>query len=171
MAQQTTRGAGEYALIGADDRPACAYEAVLEVVKGKSAKVLTEPIENGRLAAYNKVQAPDVAKVTLSLGYEPDRQATALAQLTALKEGTSLVTLVTPDEVLDNLSVEELGTTRRASQGATLLTVEVSMIRVLAVRVVSQQAQWSPKNAGAAKPVNQGRVQPRKQSAVLNLMS
>lgn len=171
MAQKTT-GAGSFALLGADDRPICEYEGIIEIIKAQTSQVLSEPIENGELAAFNKVQQPDSVKVTLSLGYDPAAQTAAMGKLKRLKQGTGaafLCRLVSPSDVIENLALETIGTTHSASHGATLLIVELSFMQVRSVSVSASQATWNPKSASSANPVNSGRVQTKSPSALVKL--
>ena len=150
------------ALLGADDQPVCNHEGILEIIRASASQVLTEPSENGNLEAFNKVQAPDAVRVSLSLGWDASRQSAALSRLKRLKQGTGaayLCKLVSPEDVIENLALETIGTTRSTSGGGSLLVVELSFVRVRAVAVISQQ--WAPKKPGAAKPVSNGRVQPK----------
>lgn len=168
MAQKTPN-ASSFALLGADDRPICDYEGILEIVKAHTSQVLNEPIENGQLAAFNKVQQPDSVKVTLSLGYDPATQTASMGKLKRLKHGTGtafLCRLVSPADVVENLALETIGTTHSASRGATLLIVELGFLQVRAVSVSASSAAWTPKSASSAQPVNRGRVQPRQSSIV-----
>ena len=168
--------ANAYALLGADDRPVCDYDGIIEVATAETSQVLSEPLENGELASFNKVQAPDMVKVSLSLGYDPARQSASLGRLRALKRGVgreSLCKLVSPSDAIEDLALEEIGQSHTTSQGATLLTVELTLHKINSVQVTvtkvqrspknaTAKAQWSPKNATAAQPVNKGRVQPQK---------
>lgn len=166
--------ANAYALLGADDRPVCDYDGIIEVATAETSQVLSEPLENGELAVFNKVQAPDMVKVSLSLGYDPARQSASLGRLRALKRGVgreSLCKLVSPSDAIEDLALEEIGQSHTTSQGATLLTVELTLHKINSVHVTvtkvqwspkMTKVQWSPKNATAAQPVNNGRVQPQK---------
>ena len=51
MATQTQNDYGAWGLLGADDQKICDYEGILEVSNSSTSQVLTEPIENGQLAA------------------------------------------------------------------------------------------------------------------------
>ena len=163
MATQTQNDYGAWGLLGADDQKICDYEGILEVSNSSTSQVLTEPIENGQLAAFNKVQQPDNVRVVLSLGSDPTKQRASLTRLKQFKGGTGtdfLCKLISPSEVSENLSLESIGQTRTSQSGATLLTVELTFVQIRVVQVVSQQFAWSPKNPTGADPVNSGRVQP-----------
>lgn len=173
MAVQTQTKFDAWGLLGPDDEKICDYEGVLEVVNNSSSQVLTEPIENGQLAAFNKVQQPESLSVTLSIGSDPTRQRTAISRLKQLKAGTGanfLCKMVTPSEVFENLSLESIGQTRATQSGATLLVVTLNFVQIRVVQVTSQQLQWSPKNPTSADPVNAGRVQ-TEQSTLQKLLS
>lgn len=163
MATQEKITFGQWALLGSDGRRVCDYDAILEVVKNATSQVLTEPIENGELAAFNKVQQPDDVRVTLSLGNDPAIQAASMATLKALKQGTGsgyLCTLVSLSDVTDSLALDGISESHTAANGATLLIVELSFVRIRAVQVSEGKVSWVPKKATSADQVNQGRVQP-----------
>lgn len=162
MAWQEKIDLGSWALLGADNLPICDYDGIIEVQKASASQVLTEPVEGGELAAFNKVQTPDAVRVTLSLGDDPATQTAALDRLKALKAGTGadyLCKLVTLSDVTDNLALESIGESHSVSQNANLLFVELSFIRVKSVQVSSAQVKWSPKKATSSSQVNQGRTQ------------
>lgn len=167
MATQTQNDYGAWGLLGADDQKICDYEGILEVSNSSTSQVLTEPIENGQLAAFNKVQQPDNVRVVLSLGSDPTKQRASLTRLKQFKGGTGtdfLCKLISPSEVSENLSLESIGQTRTSQSGATLLTVELTFVQIRVVQVVSQQFAWSPKNPTGDDPVNSGRVQAERSS-------
>lgn len=162
MAVQSQNKFGAWGLLGPDDQKICDYEGILEIENTSTSQVLTEPIENGQLAAFNKVQQPDTLRVSLAIGYDPTKQRTALSKLKQLKAGTGagyLCKLISPSEVTENLSLESIGQTRTSQSGATLLIVQLSFVQIRVVQVTSQQLQWSPKNPSSSDPVNSGRVQ------------
>lgn len=162
MASLTRADFTSWALLGSNDQPICEYEGILEITNSSSSQVLTEPIENGQLAAFNKVQQPDQVRIVLSLGADPTIQRSSLSKLQQLKSGTGqafLCKLISPCDVSENLALESIGQTRTSQSGATLLTVELSFLQVRAVQVETQQIAWSPKNPTSSDPVNSGRVQ------------
>ena len=166
--QSSAVDTGGYALLGADGRPVCEYEGIIEGDAASTSQVLTEPVEGGQLAAYNKVDAPQSVKLTLALGYDPAAQSAALGKLQELRRRVgdgALCTYVTPSAVYERMALEVVGESRSAQDGATLLTVVLQLTQVRAVQVQTQAvASWSPKRATSAEPVNQGRVQPKRRS-------
>lgn len=153
----------QWAILNADGRPICEYVGILSCSLAESSQVLTEPIEGGLLAAYNKVQAPDVVSVSLGIEGNPSVQTTALDALRALKQsvGTeSLCRLVTPYFVVDNLALESISQARSTSKNATALVVELSFLTVRSVSAGRVTVAWSPRRATSAQEVNGGKVQP-----------
>ena len=151
-----------WAILNAKDRPICDYVGITECSLGEQSQVLTEPIEGGALAMYNKVQSPDVVTIALAISGDPSIQSKALQDLRALKNAIgrdSLCMLVTPFFVVNDLALETISQSRAITKNATSLVVELSFVRVRSVSTASQKVAWSPKNPTSADPSNGGRVQ------------
>lgn len=150
----------EWALLNAFDQPMFDYDGIIEVQVSSSSQVLSEPIEGGQLAAYNKTRSPDRVNVQLVVRADPERQIKALADLSVFQQGVGkryLCKLVTPNSVIENLALENVGRTHSASHGATLLVVDLEFVTVKLVEsVTSQRKQWKGKRATSAPPVNKG---------------
>lgn len=162
----------EWALLDADDNPICDYIGITEASIGEQATTLTEPIEGGLLAAYNKVQLPDTVTVSIAISWEKAVQSAALARLTELKQAVgagALCKLVTPYRVFDSLSLETISQVRSATRNATTLICELSFVRVRSVKTGSQSVAWSPRNPSSADPVDAGRVQAREQTTAAKI--
>lgn len=160
MSQDFTR----WAILNANDRPVCDYIGIMECSVAENAQVLTEPLECGSLAAYNKVQSPDAVSITLAIDGDPAVQTAALNDLRALKQavGTdSLCKLVTPYFVIENLALETISQARSASRNATALVCELTFITIRTVSTGSATVTWSPKNPTSSNEVNSGKVQPK----------
>ena len=124
--------------------------------------MLTEPLEGGNLAAYNKVQAPDAVSVSLALDGDPSIQTQALNQLRNLKQAigsSSLCKLVTPYFVVENLALETISQSRSVTQNATSLIVELGFITIRTVQTGNRRVVWSPRNPTSSDEVNGGKVQ------------
>lgn len=147
--------------------PICDHDGILKVSISERSQVLTEPVEGGLLASYNKTQMPTAINVDIAVKGDTSRQTAALADLRALKNavGTNaLCTLITPSATFDRLALEEIGQSRSASDGAALLIVSLSFITVRVASATSGRVAWSPKNAGSADNVGRGRVQTKETS-------
>ena len=132
--------------------------------------MLTEPLEGGNLAAYNKVQAPDAVSLSLALDGDPATQTQALNALRSLKQaiGTdSLCKLVTPYFVVENLALETISQSRSVTQNASSLIVELGFITIRAVQTGTRKVVWSPRNPTSSDEVSAGKVQPKTLAAKL----
>lgn len=163
-----------WAILNARSQPICEYVGITECSVGEQSQVLTEPIEGGQLAAYNKVQQPDSVVLSLAIDGDPSIQAAALADLKALKQGVgrdSLCTLVTPYFVVDSLALETISQSRTVARNASSLICELTFLRIRSVQTGSQQIAWSPKNATSSDPVDMGRVQSRDQTTLTRIFN
>lgn len=147
-----------WALLNSAGDPLCDYEGILSVSVTESSQVLSEPLENGKFASYNKVQAPNIVSVQLAIGSDPARQVTAMEVLADFKAGTETASLYTPAKRYENLALTEIGQSRSQSDGATLLIVDLQFQEVRSALVATTEVQWSPKSASSADPVDKGRV-------------
>lgn len=152
-----------WVLWNSNSQPICDHDGIIDVSISEKAQVLTEPIENGQLAAFNKVQSPTSISVSIAISGDMARQNASLAQLQSIKSATgdeSLCSLLTPSGDYSNLALETIGYSRSSSENATMLVVSLSFITV---RVATSQADsiaWTPKSASSADNKEKGRVQP-----------
>lgn len=122
------------------------------------------PVEKGSFATYNKVVLPANPIVTLCMeGSESDRKKFLNAIETA-SGTTDLYNVVTPEVQYIGYNIETYNYARRASRGATLLVVEITLKEVREVSVQFAQASTqtpidAPKDSGATPPVDNGKVQ------------
>jgi hypothetical protein len=139
----------------------------------REAKVSDFPIELGSFAAYNKVQNPANPMVTLILdGTENDR-TTFLTAMESAVASTDLYSVVTPEVVYVNYSIERFSYSRKASKGATLLYVEVSLKEIRQITAAFAQVSpiSSPADPAATTQESNGLTQtaPVPASTLLNL--
>lgn len=159
-----------WAILNASDWPVCDYVGIVSCSLAEAARVLTEPLEGGNLAAYNKVQAPDAVSISLALDGDPSIQTQALNALRSLKHaiGTdSLCKLVTPYFVVENLALETISQSRSVTQNASSLIVELGFVTIRAVQTGTRKVVWSPQNPTSADEVSAGKVQPKTLAAKL----
>lgn len=158
-------------ILNASNRPICDYEGIVGCNVVEASQVLTEPLENGLLAAYNRVTAPDAVSITLAISGDPSVQAQALDDLRQLKRAigsNALCTLVTPYLVINNLALETISQSRSSSINATLLLCELGFTSVRVVQTGTAKVEWSPRNPTSADGVNSGKVQPKTSAARLS---
>ena len=129
----------------------------------KETKVSDFPIEQGSFASYNKVETSASPIVTLCLTGGEKNRRTFLEAIDKACKSTDLYSVVTPEVTYIDYSVERYNYSRRASKGATLLIVEITLKEI---RQVSSQYTQSnkgqvdaPKDAGATPTADNGKVQ------------
>lgn len=128
------------------------------------------PIEQGSFASFNKVQIPANPIVTLALsGSESDR-IDFLNAINAASLSTELYSVITPEVQYVNYNIERYRYERRASKGATLLIVDISLKEIRQVSAAFATITI-PKNPGATPQTNNGMTQPATppQSTLLSL--
>ena len=129
----------------------------------KETRVSDFPLELGGFASYNKVEAPASPTVTLNLTGSENNRRTFLDAIDKATKSTDLYSVVTPEVTYINYSIERYNYSRRASKGATLLIVEITLKEI---RQVSSQYSQSnkgqvnqPKDVGATPQADNGKVQ------------
>lgn len=123
----------------------------------REARISDFPLEQGNFASYNKVQMPANPTVTLMLQGSINDRTTLLEALESAVASTDLYNVVTPEFVYANYSVERFTYQRRASQGVTLLLVEVSLkeIRQISSSFAATQIT-APQNPAATGEESNG---------------
>ena len=153
-------------LIVKDGRAVIVFTSMLDLSVTSDSTLPEEPIEQGSFATYNRTLYSDRLEVKLAI--EGDRADLQRAQdtLKALKSGTDIFSLVTPDYEHKNLTLEGYDYTRdtTASNGILIVTLRLKEIREVetATTVVSVPAQAAgtkgaegTKAATDAKPLTQ----------------
>jgi hypothetical protein len=129
----------------------------------KEMRVSDFPVETGSFASYNKVETPDNPVVTLALAGSEDDRTYFLNAIDAACKSTNLYDVVTPTVTYVNYTIERYTYSRRASKGATLLIVEVSLKKIRQVTATFARVTApivSPQNTAATPQVNNGMTQP-----------
>lgn len=153
----------KWLLLNSSSQAICDHDGIVDVSISEKSQVLTEPIENGQLAAFNKTQSPTAISVSIAIKGDGARQTASLAQLQSLKTATgdaALCSLITPSGDFTRLALETIGYARSASQNASLLVVQLSFVTIRAIAATSGTVKWAPKSASSANESEKGRVQP-----------
>ena len=114
------------------------------------------PVERGGFSSYNKVNNPSMATVQLnkSSGGTLER-GLFLTQLEALLKSTLKFHIITPEYVYMNYQIIGISKSRSASDGATLLKVNLDLQEVLEAKVeyateeVTNPSDAAQKDGGA----------------------
>ena len=93
-------------------------------------RVVSEAVESGSFASYNKLKEPADISVTLAVSGTSDELQTALNTLIKLKEGTDLFSLVTPEYEYKNLTLESLNFKRSVDEGVDVIYFTLSLLEV-----------------------------------------
>lgn len=115
-------------------------QIVLEFSSFLSADVRNEgqavsaPVEEGGFASYNKVDSPLSISATLAFQGNEMQIQNALFTLSALREETRLVNLVTPDAEYASLTLENYNYSRTRENGVGVLFVELMFVEVRQVK-------------------------------------
>ena len=118
-------------------------------------------IEQGSFASYNKVQMPANPTVTLILQGSANDRTYLLDALEAACISTDLYSVVTPEYVYVNYSVERFSYQRRPQRGVTLLVVEVVLKEIRPVTSSYAAVQIvQPQDAASTPTESNGITQP-----------
>lgn len=126
----------------------------------KETRVSDFPVEGGTFANYNKVELPASPIVTLCLTGSENNRRTFLEAIDTACKSTDKYSVVTPEVTYVDYSIERYNYSRRASKGATLLIVEISLKEIREVSAAYVKTQINkPKEPAATPPVDGGKVQ------------
>lgn len=129
----------------------------------KETRVSDFPLEGGSFANYNKVELPANPIVTLALAGSENDRTNFLNAIDAACRSTDLYLVITPEVAFVDYTIERYTYARRASRGATLLLVEISLKEIRQVTAIFAQVTTpivSPQNAAATPQVSNGMTQP-----------
>jgi hypothetical protein len=129
----------------------------------KEMRVSDFPVEPGSFASYNKVETPANPLVTLTLAGSEDDRTNFLNAIDAACTSTNLYNVVTPEVQYVGYTIERYTYSRRASRGATLLIVEVSLKEIRQVSAAFTTVTnpiVNPQNPAATPQTNSGTTQP-----------
>jgi hypothetical protein len=107
------------------------------------------PQQLGAFVSYNKVPVPGVPTVRMNKGGSLSDRKTFLKQIRAIAGDTNLYNIITPEETFVNVNVSKVEYTRRSSEGAYFLEVDIMF-----EAVNQQNAQYSSTAANTANAVN-----------------
>lgn len=158
---------------GVYDGSALAIEAdsIVKLEYKASSRITNAPQENGGFQAYNKVQSPYQARVTMTKGGDASTRAAFLNALEAAKQSISLYSIVMPETQFLNANLVAYSYGRTARNGVTLLTVEAIFEEVRQAGdptftsttgggAARTSAVANPKRPSGADPVHAGTQQP-----------
>jgi hypothetical protein len=119
----------EYILKDEDGNEVTFY-SMLEMSFTGNSSVVSEPIEKGSFATYNKVIDPLEATARLALTGEPSEIQNALDGLEELKKGEKKLEFITPFETYENFMLESYDYRRDGNSGQDVLQVDIRLKEV-----------------------------------------
>ena len=141
--------------------PVLLVDNVTSIDYQQSSAVATAPLENGTFAAYNKVVNPRRITVQLTKGSGGVvERGLLMAMLEALAGSTNKFTIITPEAIYPNYTIDGYAYARSANDGARLIKANVSFTEVRSVTLdyqnVDDQDTGAAKNPEAQNPSNGG---------------
>ena len=114
------------------------------------------PMEQGSFQSYNKVQTPFDVRVTVAKGGSNGDRIAFLSSIDTAANSLDLYNVNTPDWSYSNVSIEHYNYKRTATNGVTLLKVELALLEI---RVSASQTFTNTVTPSGADQVNAGTVQ------------
>lgn len=151
----------EWAVVARNKGLSVQFDGIMDIDVKNESKVLTSPIEKSSFAAYNKVETPLDVVITGASQQDGAAQSAILDALNKLVSGAELVDIVTPTAVYLKMTLESYSYKRTATDGASLLVVELHAIEV---REVETTRVTKTKRASSAKTQKAGQTQTKKPS-------
>ena len=151
----------EWAIVARNKGLSVQFDGIMDVDVKNESKVLTSPIEKSSFAAYNKVETPLDVVITGASQQDNAAQSAILDSLNKLVSDAELVDIVTPTAVYLKMTLESYSYKRAATDGASLLVVELHAIEV---REVETTRGTKTKRASSAKTQKTGQTQTKKPS-------
>lgn len=161
-----TARTSQWAIVNSSGMSITNITSLISVEVRDSAQVVSESIEQGSFASYNKVVAPFDIYVSVAVQGEPDELQRTIDDLRAAKAGTELYSLITPEQEYEDLCIESMDYKRTREDGINALYVELHMVEVR--QVDSQYTSVSAaalraaqcKNSDNASKTEQGKKKP-----------
>jgi hypothetical protein len=121
---------GEWTLYPEDGGAPLEFDSMISIEVKSGGKALTEPVEAGGFAMYNKVEDPLEISVSLARMGPPATVSAALDRLEELRRGLEKLTLSTPAATYGSLTLESFSYRRASDGGSWLLAVDCSLREV-----------------------------------------
>ena len=121
---------GHWDIFDADGKRLLEFDTFFSIDAMSDAQVTQAPVENGSFASYNKQIAP--TRSTVVLGYTGSSlvRSAIIKKCEALISGTDLVSIVTPDRTLLDMSLVAMDYSYRAEHGIDRLVVALILEEV-----------------------------------------
>ena len=150
----------EWTILDEQGQTAITLDSFLDIDARNEGQALSYPVEEGSFANYNKVQNPADIRVNLAKqGTDADFEA-VLAKLAEYQKEAVKLSVVTPADVFESMTLESYSYKRTREAGAGLLAVELHFVEVRKVKTqVTTTVITKPKNATSSSKTNTGKTQ------------
>lgn len=138
--------------------PFVPYTAIASVDAEQTSRIPTEPIEGGKLAAYNVVREPERVTVTFLFSGSYPVQVAALMMLDHRIASTATCTIFSPSKIWRHMALDHYNYSRAQASGASLLAVQASFVEIVAVNLNSQKTKFKPKRSTSLSKVGTGQT-------------
>ncbi len=149
----------KYAILGSNNARLLDPDSVVEFDVHADSGIMTHPIEQGFFEAYNRVQEPIAIRLMLACTNVKMTRQGFLSALEALREGTTLATIATPERAYRNMALRGFGYRKTAERGAVTIWADTTWLEARSTGVtVSAPPTSQPYGAAAS---NLGALQPQ----------
>lgn len=133
-------------------------DSVVDFEISVDSNVNTHPVEQGGFSAYNRVQEPISIRMTLACQGKNMSRETFLSTLKSLREGTTIVTISTPDASYPNMTLKGYGYKKIAERGAVTIWADTQWVEERSTNVVVSAPPTSQPQGAATADI--GTIQP-----------
>ena len=146
---------GDWSIYDKDGNAAVPFDCFYSAMIKAETKIAVSPVEKGQFAAYNKASGPDTVSLVLARTGKSSELSAMLDALHKLKNGTELVSIVTPEKTFLDYSLEAFDYTRSSESGVDRLLVSLRLVEIRQVtpeysneELPRQAADQSDKSSG-----------------------
>lgn len=151
---------GQWDIFDADGKRLIEFDTFFSVEAMSDAQVTQAPVEEGSFASYNKQVAP--TRSTVVLGYTGSSlvRSAIIKKCEALIAGTDLVSIVTPDRTLLDMSLVSMDYSYRTDRGIDRLIVSLTFeeVRQVAAEYTSTSTSTSTTTGGSSASLSTAQV-------------
>lgn len=147
-----------YGITGSDNSAVISPDSVVEFEISADSNVNSHPVELGGFQAFNRVQDPISVRMLMACQGKNMPRETFISTLKALREGTQVVTISTPDTTYPNMTLKSFNYKKTAERGAVTIWADTQWVEERSTNV-SVSAPPTAQPQGAAT-TNVGSLQP-----------
>lgn len=151
IVQSANRPTAQWTIYEAETGDALNFRAFMGADISADSKVISAPVERGSFVSYNKVNSPLEVSVQGAIKGEPDELATALDKLDELRQGVTLLNVVTPDRVYRDVNLVKLSYARTADDGADLIMFEAHFTEIKQITAMYTSTRVSTRISRGSK--------------------